>query len=226
MSTFSISKEYETSKRNKKRSVNYVIIKENVNGIYSSDTTKKVSIAKLNSINDALITSDNADTLSQTCGQDTFLNDKQLDTNCVMSNNDSNVIIACDLLYPFPEANFLIDVKISYIYVFTLAIAICMYYLIILENHALTRKQIDPGDNIFGTYGFSKSKGIRICSHNVNRIESKYDEIKHTLMFSKNPPDVVGMCETFLTKNTKDNELQIPGYLSERKDRTSQGGVV
>ncbi|CAC5360246.1 unnamed protein product [Mytilus coruscus] len=184
-STFSISQEYGISKRNKKGSVNYVIIEGKVNGNYSFDTTKKVSISKRKSINDALITSNNADTLSQTCGQDTLIDDKQLDTNCVMSNNDSNVIIACDLLYSFPEANFLIDVKLSYIYVFTLAIAICMYYLIILENHALTWKQLDPGDNIFGTYGFSKSKGIRICSHNVNRIESKYDEIKHTLMFSK-----------------------------------------
>ncbi|CAC5377334.1 unnamed protein product [Mytilus coruscus] len=142
-------REYGISKRNKKGSVNYVIIEEKVNGNYSFDTTKKVSIAKRKSINDALITSNNADTLSQTCGQDTLIDDKQLDTNCVMSNNDSNVIIACDLLYSFPEANFLIDVKLSYIYVFTLAIAICMYYLIILENHALTRKQIDPGDNIF-----------------------------------------------------------------------------
>ncbi|CAC5392986.1 unnamed protein product [Mytilus coruscus] len=121
-STFSISQEYGISKRNKKGSVNYVIIEEKVNGNYSFDTTKKVSIAKLNSINDALITSDNADTLSQTCGQETLLNDKQLDTNCFMSDNDSNVIIAFDLLYPFPEANFLIDVKLFYIYVFTLAI--------------------------------------------------------------------------------------------------------
>ena len=65
---------------------------------------------------------------------------------------------------------------------------------------------------------------IRICSHNVNRIESKYEEIKHNLMFSDNQPDVLGLCETFLTKHTTDNELQVPGYVFERKDRTSQGG--
>ena len=31
----------------------------------------------------------------------------------------------------------------------------------------------------FNIYGFKNTKGIKICSHNVNRKESKFDETKN-----------------------------------------------
>ena len=40
---------------------------------------------------------------------------------------------------------------------------------------------ITPNNNqneTFNIYGFKTTKGIKICSHNVNRMESKFDETK------------------------------------------------
>ena len=31
---------------------------------------------------------------------------------------------------------------------------------------------------LLNIYGFKNTKGIKICSHNVNRMESKFDETK------------------------------------------------
>ncbi|VDI44092.1 Hypothetical predicted protein [Mytilus galloprovincialis] len=43
-------------------------------------------------------------------------------------------------------------------------------------------------------------------------------------MSTPNPPDIIGYCETFLGKNTSDREIDIPGYILQRKDRQSDGG--
>ena len=40
-------------------------------------------------------------------------------------------------------------------------------------------------------YGFKNTKGIKICSHNVNRMESMFDETKNNLLQSKYPPDII-----------------------------------
>lgn len=55
-------------------------------------------------------------------------------------------------------------------------------------------------------------------------IESKFEEIKHTVMSSDNQSDVLSLCDTLWTKHTTDNELQVPGYVFERKDRKPQVG--
>ena len=46
-------------------------------------------------------------------------------------------------------------------------------------------------------YGFKNTKGIKICSHNVNRMESKFDETKNYLLQSKYPSDIIGFCDFF-----------------------------
>ncbi|CAG2241341.1 SLC35E3 [Mytilus edulis] len=85
---------------------------------------------------------------------------------------------------------------------------------------------MDTENDDLVTYGFNKCKGLKICSHNVNRLECKFDEIRYNLMSTPNPPDIIGYCETFLGKNTSDREIDIPGYILQRKDRQSDGGVA
>ncbi|CAG2221371.1 unnamed protein product [Mytilus edulis] len=85
---------------------------------------------------------------------------------------------------------------------------------------------LDNENDDLVTYGFNKCKGLKICSHNVNRLECKFDEIRYNLMSTPNPPDIIGYCETFLGKNTSDREIDIPGYILQRKDRQSDGGVA
>ena len=53
----------------------------------------------------------------------------------------------------------------------------------------------------FNIYGFKNTKGIKICLHNVNRMESKFDETKNYLLQSKYPPDIIGFCETIVHEN-------------------------
>ncbi len=51
-------------------------------------------------------------------------------------------------------------------------------------------------------------KGLTFCSHNINHISNKIDELKLVLeCHSENKPDVYGLCETFLTGNTHDDEI-------------------
>lgn len=82
------------------------------------------------------------------------------------------------------------------------------------------QQEIDDND----IFGFSSNKGIKICSHNVNRLEHKLDEIRQNLLYSKNAPDIFCCCETFLEINTPDNLLNINGYVLERKDRPLRAG--
>ena len=75
----------------------------------------------------------------------------------------------------------------------------------------------------FNIYGFKNTKGIKICSHNVNRMESKLDETKNNLLQSKYPPDIIGFCEAFFMKIFQ-MTLNINGFVQERKDRTEHCG--
>ncbi|CAG2234399.1 ECM29 [Mytilus edulis] len=93
--------------------------------------------------------------------------------------------------------------------------------LCVADTHFIDK---DTENDDLVTYGFNKCKGLKICSHNVNRLECKFDEIRYNLMSTPNPPDIIGYCETFLGKNTSDREIDIPGYILQRKDRQSDGG--
>jgi hypothetical protein len=60
----------------------------------------------------------------------------------------------------------------------------------------------------FNIYGFKNTKSIKICSHNVNRMESKFDETKNNLLQSKYSPDIIGFCEAFFHENiSNDSEF-------------------
>jgi hypothetical protein len=76
----------------------------------------------------------------------------------------------------------------------------------------------------FNICGFKTTKGIKICSHNVNRMESKLDETKNNVLQSKYPPDIIGFCETIFHENISNDSLNINGFVPERKDRTENCG--
>ena len=63
----------------------------------------------------------------------------------------------------------------------------CNFFLCLLLHLIITNKMR------FLIYMILKNtKGIKICSHNVNRMESKFDETKNNLLQSKHPPDIIG----------------------------------
>ena len=81
----------------------------------------------------------------------------------------------------------------------------------------------------FSEFEFS-SKGLHICNLNVRHILPKIDDIR-IIFSSKQGPDIVGMCETFLKKNNPDSQLFIEGFNILRKDRSdvqdkSGGGLL
>ena len=81
----------------------------------------------------------------------------------------------------------------------------------------------------FTEFEFS-SKGLHICNLNVRHILPKIDDIQ-IILSSKQGPDIVGMCETFLKKNNPDSQLFIEGFNILRKDRSdvqdkSGGGLL
>lgn len=98
-------------------------------------------------------------------------------------------------------------------------------------TYTCTYSQIPPSNrqtdsNKPAYFNFQK-KGIHIAFLNIQHLMPKLDEIKfhfkHTVR-----PDICGFCETFLTENTTNAELNINGYSAERKDRVSKkgGGLV
>ena len=70
-------------------------------------------------------------------------------------------------------------------------------------------------------------KGIRVAFLNIHYFMPKIEEIRYHLSQS-NRPDVFGFCETFLTENVSDHELNIQNYVFERKDRSDKygGGII
>lgn len=74
------------------------------------------------------------------------------------------------------------------------------------------------------------SKGLHMCNLNIRHILPKLDELK-ILMTSDKSPDIVGLCETFLTDSISENQLYIDDFDIIRKDRSniedkSGGGVM
>lgn len=71
------------------------------------------------------------------------------------------------------------------------------------------------------------NKGFNVFSLNIQHLIPKLDQIK-LLMYDNNNFDVFSFCETFLTSNSNDNDIHIPGYNMERRDRVNKagGGIV
>ena len=59
-------------------------------------------------------------------------------------------------------------------------------------------------------------KGLTICHLNINHIINKLNEISH-ILFSKNL-EVFAFSESRLNGNIDNDEIQIPGYLADRRD--------
>ena len=57
---------------------------------------------------------------------------------------------------------------------------------------------------------------------NVNKLSTHIDELK--ILLGENPIDVLAINETKLDDSIIDNEVYIPGYEIDRRDRTSGGG--
>lgn len=62
------------------------------------------------------------------------------------------------------------------------------------------------------------SKGMHFCNLNIQHIIPKLDELR-IVMATENCPDILGVCETFLSPNILNNQIQIKGYDFLRKDR-------
>ena len=71
-------------------------------------------------------------------------------------------------------------------------------------------------------------KGLTLCSHNINHISNKLDELRYILECEKPDIDVYGICETFLTIDVHDDTLNIQGYRLVRRDRNygAGGGII
>ena len=74
------------------------------------------------------------------------------------------------------------------------------------------------------------SKGLHFCNLNIRHILPKLDELK-ILMASEHSPDVLVLCETFLTASVSDNQIHTDGFDVLPKDRSnieekSGGGVL
>ena len=98
---------------------------------------------------------------------------------------------------------------------------ICLFFLYSLSEMKLGYAKQNDKLNV---YSFNNTKGIKICCHNVNRMSNKFEEIRYNLLYSENPPDIIGCCETFYNEHITDNEIQINNYITQRKDRTHTGG--
>lgn len=79
-------------------------------------------------------------------------------------------------------------------------------------------------DEITDVFHVNIPKGLTLCSHNVNHISNKLDELKVVLDSGKSKIDVYGICETFLTEEVHDDTLTIQGYQMVRKDRPQRAG--
>ena len=56
-----------------------------------------------------------------------------------------------------------------------------------------------------------KSKCLHFCNLNVHHIAPKIDELRIS-MAHDNCPDILGMCETFLTDSISDDQIAINGF--------------
>jgi hypothetical protein len=69
---------------------------------------------------------------------------------------------------------------------------------------------------------FTKSKGFRILHFNAQSIVQKIDEFR--ILCSILLPEILCICESWLTQLHTDFEFQIPGYIMCRKDRPEGRG--
>ncbi|CAC5374752.1 unnamed protein product [Mytilus coruscus] len=120
--------------------------------------------------------------------------------NGTYESNDEVINLQCtdtNVLCNPPEALSPVDFKLCFSIGLSVLVTACLFALLNNCYELPNLQETSEGkDNV---YDFSVTKGIKICSHNVNRLEHKLDEIKYNLIFSENPPDIYCCCETFWT---------------------------
>ena len=110
-----------------------------------------------------------------------------------MSSSDTHMFIDNVQELSNDHVVFFIDHFLTMFFAFYIVNISCLNAIFLMSFITPNNKQ----NETFNIYGFKNTKGIKICSHNVNRMESKFDETKNNLLQSKYPPDIVGFCETF-----------------------------
>ena len=158
-------------------------------------------------------------TNSAPCGQAIIKNTNyvNISNNCLISSSQDTVDNQSKQVCPNQVAT------INIIYHMYIVILLLFSCVLALYHDRLFGSSNQDYDTSFNNYGFT-SKGLKICSHNVNRLENKLDEIRYNLLQSKNPPDILGCCETFFSDIILDTDIRVPGYTMIRKDRTTNRG--
>ena len=73
-------------------------------------------------------------------------------------------------------------------------------------------------------YDVFKKNGLHFLHLNARSLLPKIDQLKH--LATSTQAAVIGVTETWLNSAVLDSEICIPGYLTERKDRSTDGGGV
>ena len=101
-----------------------------------------------------------------------------------------------------------------------------------LTNHSSETKnsdksvidQCNPGIKQIKDISFNfMEPGLRIANLNIQHLLPKLEEINYHLQ-NKNSPDVLGLCETFLSNHINNDLLHLQNYVIERKDRSHKKG--
>ncbi|CAB3980238.1 RNA-directed DNA polymerase from transposon BS [Paramuricea clavata] len=103
----------------------------------------------------------------------------------------------------------------------------------IRTDNAIVTTEDEPLFNTSSDYapltGFGlKDKGLRVAAYNVQHYTNKVEIIRTILTQTNGLPDILFLIETWLDDAYTDNELEVPGYLLLRKDRSGNwgGGIV
>ena len=80
------------------------------------------------------------------------------------------------------------------------------------------------------TKGFpgGKLENLALWSSNIRGLRGNYDELTQLIDISEIKPDVISLCETFLSEEVLDEVVNIDGYNVHRRDRPSSnfGGIA
>ncbi|CAG2206228.1 CTR1 [Mytilus edulis] len=181
----------------------------------------KTSISDLNKIN-AIISMTNAGNFTVNDNLCVAVTESD---NVTYESNDEVINLQCtdmNVLCNPPEALSPVDLKLCFSFGLSVLLIACLYALFNNNCYELLPNLQETSEEKDNVYDFSSTKGIKICSHNVNRLEHKLDEIKYNLMFSENPPDIYCCCETFLDRFHWDTN----GFPLESRCKTTADSTV
>ena len=68
----------------------------------------------------------------------------------------------------------------------------------------------------------SELKGHKIVAWSVRSIIPRLEELERLIEGIK--PDIIGLCETWLSSSIDDDQIKIPGYILTSYDRTAKSG--